>query len=258
MALIKGKNNARGLLDFNKKSQPVRDQDRVISKDTPFFVRESYKALRTNLNFSLPADKKKIILVTSAGASEGKTTNCLNTAITFAETGAKVCVVDCDLRKPNIARLNMEKGTPGLSNVLVKLNKLEDVIRKSKYENLEFVYSGDIPPNPAELLESKEMENVLNRLSEMYDYVFVDTPPVNVVTDASLIARLAGGVLLVVNQHKTTRSELGKAIAQLEFVQAKILGILFNGVKSEKKGRGYKYGNGYYAYKSYTVNGEEL
>lgn len=238
---------------FGKKRKNTEKSalDGVLSDSSPFFVKEAYKALRTNLVFSLTETGGKIILVTSPCASEGKSTNCLNTAITFAETGAKVCVVDCDLRKPNLARLNNEKGNPGISNVLVNLKDLDDVIRKSKYNNLDFIYSGNIPPNPAELLVSGKMDKTLEELAQRYDYVFIDTPPVNVVTDTTLLVGRASGALLVVRQGETTRDELADALQQLEFVKAKVLGVLFNDLKLEQGGKYAKRHSKYNKYNSY-------
>lgn len=237
-----------------KKTDECPPSERVLSENSRFFVKEAYKALRTNLIFSLTETGGKIILITSPGSSEGKSTNCLNLAITFADMGAKVCIVDCDLRKPSISRLCEDKGTPGLSNVLVNLNELDEVIRKSKYNNLDIVYSGEIPPNPAELLASDKMETVLTTLAERYDYVFLDAPPVNVATDASLLSVKANGVLLLVRQGQTVSDELAEAIQQLEFVKARIIGALFNDTKltSNKKGRYMRKGYYYKNYYSYT------
>ena len=237
-----------------KKVEEGTPSEKILSEHSRFFVKEAYKALRTNLIFSLTETGGKVILITSSGAAEGKSTSCLNLAITFADMGAKVCVVDCDLRKPSISRLCEEKGSPGLSNVLVNLNKLPEVIRKSKYNNMDVIYSGEIPPNPAELLSSNKMEEVLRELAQQYDYVFVDTPPVNVATDASLLAVKANGVLLVVRQGKTTNDELAEAIQQLEFVKARIIGMLFNDTKitSNKKGRYMRKDYYYKNYYSYT------
>lgn len=258
-----------------KQIQEVRNEERVLGPKTPFYVREAYKTLRTNLMFSLPADQSRVILVTSAGVGEGKTTSSLNVAISFAATGAKVCLVDCDLRRPNVARLCGEKGSPGLTNVLVKMNSLDEVIRKSKYDNLDIVFSGDVSPNPSELLASSGMKDVLQILAERYDYVFIDTPPVNVVTDASVLAASASGVLFVANQQKASKNDVAKAINQLNFVKAKILGILLNNAEIEdENGRKYRYSKyrysrygryygGYYGrhyskyYGSYMPGGEE-
>lgn len=235
-----------------KKKQESSPESKVLSESTPFFVKESYKTLRTNLAFSMPNQEHRIVLITSAYVSEGKSTSCLNTAITFAETGAKVCVVDCDLRKPNVARLCAQKGSPGLSNVLAGFQELENVVRKEVYPNLDVLFSGDIPPNPAELLESEAMDTVLHTLAKQYDYVFLDTPPVNVVTDAVPLTAKVDGVLLVVYYQKTTKTELSKAIAQLEFVKAKILGVLLNDIKTEKRSYGKNGGCKYYKHYSHT------
>ena len=247
-----------------KEMQEVRVEERVLGEKTPFYVVEAYKTLRTNLMFSLPVDQKRVILITSAGAGEGKTTSSLNTAITFAATGAKVCLVDCDLRCPNVARLCGEKGSPGLTNVLIKMNTLDEAIRKSKFENLDILYSGEISPNPSELLASDGMKEVLETLAERYEYVFIDTPPVNVVTDASVLVPSSNGVLLVTNQQTTAKSDLTRAINQLSFVKAKILGILLNNVEmgNEKGGR-YRYNRRRYSryygryYRYYSSYGDE-
>ncbi len=269
------KNRSDKVRRQDKKHPILKDEEKILSDLSPFYVKEAYKALRTNMIFSLPAKQDKVILISSAGVAEGKTTSCLNIGITFAEAGIKVCVVDCDLRRPNVGRLLRTKGRPGLSNYLARMNSLDEVIRHSKYENLDIIFAGDIPPNPAELLASDEMEELLKELGQRYDYVFVDTPPVNVVTDASLIASKTSGVLLVVNQQRTNKSDFAKAIAQLEFVKAKVLGALYNGAKAEFVGGGYKYKykykygyryrykrKGYYYYHTYgdtddNVSGEE-
>lgn len=234
----------------NKKKELAQLQDsqgRVIFEEAPFNVREAYKALRTNLIFSLPEEGGKVILLTSANPGEGKSTNCLNVAIAFAETGAKVCIVDCDLRKPNVARLMRQKGSPGLTNVLVHLNTIDEVVVESKYENLDCVYSGDIPPDPTELLASPQMDKVLEYLRDKYDYVFIDTPPVNVVTDASLLAGKASGVVVVARYGSTGKKEFSEAIQQLNFVKAKILGALMNCTEPEGRKRyGKRYGHKYY------------
>lgn len=217
------------------------EQQNILTENSSFLVREAYKALRTNITFSLSIDGCKIIAISSAIASEGKSINCLNLAITFAETGAKVLLVDCDLRRPNIARLLKRSAVPGISNVLVRLNKLEDVIQETPYNNLNVIFSGDIPPNPAELLGSKATEKVLAELSEKYDYIFLDTPPVNLVTDTSMLSKLISGIVLIVRQNQTEKGDLMHAVSQLEFVNTKILGFVLNGVPTGGSYGGYKY-----------------
>ena len=148
---------------------------RILNDKSSFHVKEAYKALRTNIVFAVPHDGSKRIIVTSALAGEGKSTNCLNIAISFAQTGAKVLLVDCDLRKPNIANLLNIPSSPGLSNVLANLNTIDSVVVHSEYPNLDIIPSGDMPPNPAELLGSSAMQETLDRLSEVYEDIFVDT-----------------------------------------------------------------------------------
>lgn len=245
---IDEKEQRRQLAETNRK--------RLINAQTGFDVREAYKELRTNIMFSLPGDGCKKILSTSSVASEGKSTTNFNLAITVAETGAKVILIDCDMRRPNIARLLNEKGDRGLSNVLINDCSLRTAIFKTKYENLDVIFSGKIPPNPAELLSSDKMVETVDKLAEEYDYIFFDTPPINLVTDAALISKLTDGVVIVTRQYYTDRKLLLQAVEKLKFVNAKIIGLVLNDVVYSKAGYGgygkYKYG-GYYkrGYKRY-------
>lgn len=221
---------------------------KVLNDKSSFHVKEAYKALRTNVVFTIPHDGAKKIIVTSALAGEGKSTNCLNLAISFAQTGAKVLVVDCDLRKPNIANLLNIPSTPGLSNILANLNTIDSSIVHSDYANLDVIPSGDMPPNPAELLGSNSMKEVIEKLSEIYEYIFLDTSPINIVTDAAVMSKMVDGVLLVVRQGRTYKESVAEAIKKLSFVDANILGFVLNGRLSDIK-MGYRYGKGgYYRY----------
>lgn len=228
-------------------------KEKILSPDTTFQVREAYKTLRTNVIFSLPQEGCKKICVTSSIASEGKSTNCLNLAITFAETGAKVLIIDCDLRRPNISKLLERKSYPGLSNVLVGLNKLEDVISDSGYKNLDVIFSGNIPPNPAELLGSDKMSDIIDELSKKYDYIFFDTAPVNIVTDTTILAKWMSGIIMVVLYNSTDKDTIEESIKQLEFVGAKILGFVLNGVVYGNNGSyKYNYKRSNYKYRRYN------
>ena len=241
------KNSAKG--QFLKRESI---KEKVLSDDTAFDVREAYKTLRTNVIFSLPQEGCKKICVTSSIASEGKSTNCLNLAITFAQTGAKVLIVDCDLRRPNISRLLGKKSYPGLSNVLVNLNKVDEVINASGYKNLDVIFSGNIPPNPAELLGSEKMGDTIEELSKRYDYIFFDTAPVNVVTDTNIIAKWMSGIIMVVLYNSTDKDTIENALKQLEFVGAKILGFILNGVIYGGSSHRYSYKhNKYSGYNNY-------
>lgn len=229
----------------------------IINDKTSFQIKEAYKALRTNIIFSLPEEDNNKIIVTSALAGEGKSTTCINTAISFAETNKKVVILDCDLRRPNISNLLDIPMKPGLTNVLVRMNSLDDVIRKNIRPNLDVITAGDIPPNPSELLDSTRMRKLIETLSEQYDYVFIDTPPVLAVTDTSIITRYCSGVLMVARHNKTDRNAVSAAVEQLLLANAKIIGGIFNGLESDGKsykykrygknyGQGYGYGYGYY------------
>lgn len=231
----------RNMLEANRK--------RLLNQNTGFDVKESYKELRTNIMFSIPGEGCKKLLITSSVASEGKSTTNMNLAITVAETGAKVLLIDCDLRRPNIARLLGEKGDKGLSNILVNNCTVKSAVYNTKYPNLDVIFAGKIPPNPAELLSSEKMKETVERLSEEYAYIFFDTPPINLVTDAALISSLADGVVIVSRQFVTERKLLSQAVEKLKFVNAKIIGIVLNDVSMAKAGYGNykrKYGYGYY------------
>lgn len=234
---------------------------RILNDKSSFHVKEAYKALRTNIVFSIPHDGAKRIIVTSALAGEGKSTNCLNLAISFAQTGAKVLLIDCDLRKPNVANLLNIQSAPGLSNVLANLNAIDSVIVHSEHPNLDVVPSGDMPPNPAELLGSTAMQETLDRLSDVYEYIFLDSPPINLVTDSAVLSKMADGIVLVVRQGRTDKESVAESIRKLSFVNANIIGFVLNGRLTDVKmgqrygkqvyyryDKGRYYGRGYFGY----------
>lgn len=239
-----------------KDSENIRDK--VLNEKSSFQVREAYKALRTNLIFSLPGVKCRKIIITSSLASEGKSTNCLNTAITFAETDAKVLIIDCDLRRPNLARLLNVKNVPGLSNYLVGLSSKDEVVNKSRFANLSYITAGSIPPNPAELLGSERFGELIGELEKDFDYIFFDTAPVNLVTDTVVISKYVHGIVMVALHNSTDKEALRYAIGQLNFVDAKILGFILNGVVYRYNG---SYRNSskkkYYKYYNYTSRGKK-
>lgn len=213
----------------------------ILNKNSDFLVQEAYKRLRTNVRFFLRDGKCKKFCITSGAAGEGKSISVMNLAISIAESGQKVLLIDADLRRPAIARLLVEKATPGLSNVLSGQEKVENVIRTGIYPNLDFILSGDVPPNPSELLGSEQMEALIVEMTEKYDYILVDTPPVGVVSDACLVANMLDGVLLLVRKDCTKKEEVRRAVASLQLTGARILGYVLNGVIVERTGS-----NGYY------------
>lgn len=231
------------------KNDGMRDYTKVILNDnTDFSIVEAYKSTRTNLEYALAAEEgcKKIIF-TSAMPSEGKTTSCINTAITFALAGAKIVLIDADLRKPKVHMCLELENAAGFSNYLAGFSELDDVIQHCK-NGLDVITSGQIPPNPSELLVSPRMEKALLKLSEKYDYIIIDAPPVNIVSDAVSMSKFVTGVAVVVKEDFTTHDALKKALSSLEFANAKILGFILNDVMAT---RGYysKYYKYRYRYK---------
>jgi len=235
-------------VEKKQKSKAGKQQtkDILLKENTPFHVREAYKALRTNVMFSISADNGRVIGVTSAVPGEGKSTTVMNLAITFAEIGNKVILIDGDLRRPNIRRITDAQAGPGLAEILAKFVEAKDVIQSSIYENLDILYSGNMPPNPVELLGSKNMESLLSELKESYDYIFIDTPPVNIVTDATVLSRFFDGLILVMREGSSKRDEVLYAVNKLQFVNAKVIGTVLNDKTFQAK-RSYRYGK----YKSY-------
>lgn len=248
--------NKKGSMLFSKKGHKNHKEKNLSAKyillgdQVAFHVKEAYKAMRTNVMFSVPDEGCKVIGVTSAVPSEGKSTTVLNLAITFAETGTRVLLIDGDMRRPNIKKILSASEGEGLSDVLARFVEAKDAIRPSGYENLDILFSGSVPPNPVELLASDNMKEVMEELKNSYDYIFIDTPPINVVTDATVITRLLHGIILVARENISRRDEVSDALNKLNFVNAKILGLVLNDKVFQTKRRGY-YGRYKHYYKEY-------
>ncbi len=236
-----------------EKNTIIDDSKKLIDTDTRFDVKEAYNELRTNILFSIPSSDSKVIAMTSSVTSEGKSTTCLNSAISFAETYGKSIIIDCDLRRPNVNKLLGTKGEKGLSNLLVNDCSFENAVVKTKYKNLDAITAGSIPPNPTELLESENMTVLIDELKKEYKYIFLDTPPVNIVIDASILAKISDGVVIIVRQQLAEKRMLWETVKKLRFANAKILGFVLNDVpvtsKSYVRGRFGKYG-----YSTYSEN----
>lgn len=237
---------------------PIRQQRKnVLTAASNFFVREAYKALRTNVFFSLTGDESsKVVLVTSSSQGEGKSITALNLAISFAQMDRKVIIVDCDLRRPKLARLLQVSSPVGLSNLLMDANLKADAVVHTGTKNLDVLLSGDIPPNPSELLSSPRMHRLVEELKKDYEYIILDTPPVNIVIDAVVLAPQSDGVLFVVRSNQSERGPVIRAVEQLEYAKAKIVGFVLNDVEMEQTNYGYgkrryiRYGR-YYSYRKY-------
>ena len=239
-----------------EKQKKTKDGHRIISPEslindkTVFTVSESYKTMRTNTMFALSPFDKKIISVTSANAAEGKSTTTANLAISFSQTESKVLLIDADLRKPTQHKLFEVNNKTGLSTVLGKMNTVENSIVKGVRENLDLMPAGPIPPNPSELLASQQFENMINELAQQYDYVIIDTPPVNVVSDVLVMSKAITGVLFVSMHGETTYDSIESALQKLEMAEVNVLGFILNNITAAHTGKyySYKYKYGYSRY----------
>ena len=214
----------------------------ILGEHSPFLLQEAYKTLRTNIRFSLREEGCKKFCITSSVSGEGKSITLLNLAISFAQDGQRVLLVDADMRRPTMARLLVEKAAPGLSTILAGMDDQGEAIRKEMFPNLDIVFSGEVPPNPSELLGSERMKNFLEEMSKQYDYILVDTPPVSIVSDACIVANFLDGALLLARQGRTRKDAVRRAVNQLDLTGTKLLGFVLNGVdKSERGSYGYYY-----------------
>ena len=246
------------------KKKTIQTANRVftITASTDFQLVESYKALRTNLMFSLPVRENthcRKILFTSAGPGEGKTTTTVNLAISLSETETKVLLIDADLRKPTVHRYFNLESRVGLSNLLSGMNTREECVQNiPDMPNLSVIPSGILPPNPSELLSSSAMNNLLAEFENVYDYIIIDTPPVNVVTDALALVNRVDGVAFVTAYGKSALPEISKAVESLRFANANLLGIVMNRVQNERHAYGKRgYGSYSYKYKAYDMAADD-
>lgn len=208
-------------------------------------VSEAYRVLRTNIQFANVDMPLKALAITSSGPGEGKTTTISNLAITFAQTGSKVLLVDGDLRKPSIHKVYELSNSTGLVNVLAKQVSLSSCIQETFIENLFILTSGPTPPNPSELLQSDSMQKFVADVGELFDVVLIDTPPVCNVTDAAILSSLMDGIILVAASGKVKIENIKRAKDILDKVNANIVGVVLNKL-DKNSNRGYY--NSYYSY----------
>lgn len=250
----------------------------LIGRGISFAASEAYKLLRTKLQFSFTDDGNscRVIGLSSALSGEGKSLTAINLAYALSQLDKRVILIDCDMRRPTLAeKLNIQKK-PGLSSLLTGQSTFEGLIQPCSIEDEEGAFhviaAGQNPPNPIELLSSTRMDNTINTLRSIYDYIILDLPPVGEVSDAMAVAEKTDGMLLVVRQNYCDRVVLSETTQQFEFIEAKILGVVFNCTAegSGKYGKGYykkyyrrygkygkygrygRYGKHYYRYQSYA------
>lgn len=224
-----------------------------------FQIVEAYKTIRTNLLFTLANTDNKIVAISSAEPNAGKSTVSCNLSITMAQTGAKVLLIDADMRKPSQHKTFRVKKANGLSRVLSGQAELEECICHDVARGLDLLPSGSLPPNPSELLSSETMKELLERLALQYDYIFIDTPPLGVVSDTLVLSELTAGTVLVARQGQTTYDELQTAIDSVKNVNGTLLGVVISDMRENPRSYGrYERFQYYKAYDySYTTSPEE-
>ena len=220
-----------GKIDYD---EDAPDQPLIVQTHPHSLRAEAFRRLRTNLQFVDVAGRPQTIVVTSSLPGEGKSTTSINLAIALADSGARVILVDADLRRPSVAEYMGLEGSVGLTTVLIGRASIEDVVQPWGTGNLHVLPSGQIPPNPSELLGSTSMANLLDSLSSLYDIVLIDTPPLLPVTDAAVLSRITGGALVVVGANTVNRQQLAESMRSLETVGARVLGLVVNGLTHKK------------------------
>lgn len=226
-----------------KKKSKVEPVSLIAIADQNSTITEQYRTIRSNIQFTSVDKELRTMVVTSSGPSEGKSTTAANLAVVFANSGKRVLLVDADLRKPTVALTFQIPNARGLSNLLGdRESDSKDYAQKTSIENLWVMPSGPKPPNPSEMLGSKRMEEVITELTQEFDLIIFDMPPVATVTDAQILAAKTDGTLLVVRERQTKKQNLIKAYDLLKIAKANILGVVYNAAKKGDDSSYYYYG----------------
>ncbi|MBT7579461.1 MAG: polysaccharide biosynthesis tyrosine autokinase [Candidatus Marinimicrobia bacterium] len=248
-------------ISLKKMSSPSRGgtefKRRLITYEDPKSpISESYRSLRTNINYASTADQKiKSLLISSSQPGEGKSTTAANVAIAFAQLRKKTLLVDADLRKPVQHNVFGHGRGPGLSEYLIgDVKDVNSIIFPTKVENLNLLTAGGLPPNPSELLGSDEMSKLVDHLESVWDIVIFDSPPIVAVTDASMISGEIDAIALVVKAGQTQRSAVDRALDTIRNVKAPLIGAILNGASQENLGGKYAY---YYSYYNYYYHSDD-
>ena len=249
MGLFNNKRRYKTFMSANNENK------KTLHKNLEFTATEQYKLIRANLDFTLPDEEKcPVIGVTSSMRGEGKSTTAVNLSYVFAEKGSKVLLIDADLRIPSIAKKLDIESSPGLADLLRGKGAQLSEFKSHLLSNWFVLPSGDIPPNPSELLGSIRMENILKQLREVFDYIIIDLPPVNIVSDAISISGLISGMIVVIREEYTEKKELERCFRQLKLSNVNILGCIMNesktGSGSYSRYKKYKYYKYYRYYQS--------
>lgn len=212
----------------------------IVDKLPKSITAESYRSLRTNIQYSSIDKQVKTLVVTSSNAGEGKSTVSGNLAYTFFQSGKRVLIIDCDLRKPSLHRKFNVSNEVGLTDVLVGTSELNKVMKKID-DNLYLLTTGTLPPNPAEIIGSNTMENFLDECKINFDYIILDTPPILPVTDSKLLAIKADATVLVVRSEISKSKHVSQAFKELGKVNANVIGTILNDVEMHSEKLYYDY-----------------
>lgn len=227
-----------------KKKQTNQKMRHLITQLNPRSpISEQFRTVRTNLQFAAIDDKVQTIIVTSAGPGAGKSIVSANLAVVYAQQGMKTLLIDADLRKPTVHYTFRLSNLRGLSSVLIGEASFEEAVENGTVDNLHVLPCGPIPPNPAELLASKRMKELIEYAEGIYDFIIVDTPPVMAVTDAKILSNIVDGVLFVVRSDVTEKEDAKKAYELLNDGNTRILGAVINDVPKKEGAYYYYYGN---------------
>lgn len=214
----------------------------IVERKPKSIAAEAYRSLRTNIQYSSFDKKYKTLVVTSANPGEGKTTVAGNLALVLAQGESKVLLVDCDMRRPSMHKNFRVTNTYGISDLLIGKQKLETVINNVN-SNLSIITAGNITPNPAEMLASKAMTAFLEDMKNKYDYIVLDTPPLQAVTDAQILSTKADGTLVVVRAGATKKEAVHNAVSMLKKVNGHVIGTILNAAENKKDKYYYYYGD---------------
>ncbi|MBQ2444919.1 MAG: polysaccharide biosynthesis tyrosine autokinase [Oscillospiraceae bacterium] len=257
-----GKYYSYNMKKKDKSQTAAKKKDALLGEEVSFVASEAYKLLRTKLQFSFTDDSgARVLGLSSAMAGEGKSLTAVNLAYSLSQLNKKVILIDCDMRRPTLAEKMKLRKTPGLSNWLTGQENITDLLQKCVLNEgkgvFDVITAGQTPPNPVELLSSDKMAKTLQLLRKSYDYILLDLPPVGEVSDALAVANRVDGMLLVVRQDYCNRNILMSTVSQFEFIDSKILGVIYN--FATESGGAYRYrkyyrryGRRYYGYKNST------
>lgn len=224
-----------------KKKKNMNINPLITHNNPKSVISEKFRGIRTNIMFSTANDDVKTLVVTSEQPTVGKSLVSANIAIAYAQSGYKTLLIDGDMRKPTQHYFFDVLNVDGLSNLIINKSHIKKAIHETEVPNLNMISSGPIPPNPSELIGSTQFQMLLEDLNEVYDFIVIDTPPVNTVTDAQLFSEIAGYSVLVINVEKNDRNNVLKSKELIEKTGAKVLGVILNRTEQDNNSSYYSY-----------------